>query len=101
MVSGGNTATITFETPAESVTLYFRDQRNQSVLTVFDENDQLIESVTASTSFAKFEISTGSGFLVGSITLQNDGSGFAVIDDFSFTVLGGGRRVNGPSVTLG
>ena len=36
MVTQGNTATITFETPAASVTLWLRDQSSTSVLTVFD-----------------------------------------------------------------
>ena len=48
----GNTATITFETPAASVTLWLIDQSNTSVLTVFDQNNQVIGTFNATTSCA-------------------------------------------------
>jgi len=82
----GNTATITFETPAASVTLWLRDQSNTSVLTVFDQNSQVIGTFNATTSFVQVDILPSSGVFVKSMTLRNNGSGFAVIDDFSFTV---------------
>ena len=81
----GNTATISFETPAASVTLWLRDQSNTSVLTVFDQNSQLIGTFNATTSFVQVNLSPECGKFVGSMTLQNNGSGMAVIDDFSFT----------------
>ncbi|MCH6569934.1 MAG: hypothetical protein IH794_07490, partial [Acidobacteria bacterium] len=85
MVNSGNTATITFETPAASVTLWYRDQSNQSVLTVFDQNNQVISTTNGTTTFVQVNIVPGCGQSVGSITLQNNGTGMAVIDDFSFT----------------
>ncbi len=81
----GNTATITFETPAASVTLWLRDQSNTSVLKVFDQNSQLISTINATTSFVQVNMSPECGKFVSSITLQNNGTGMAVIDDFSFT----------------
>ena len=45
----GNTATITFETPAASVTLWLIDQSNTSVLTAFDQNNQVIATFNATT----------------------------------------------------
>ena len=82
----GNTATITFETPAASVTLWLIDQSNTSVLTVFDQNSQVIGTFNATTSFALVTIVPECGQSVGSMTLRNNGSGMAVIDDFGFTV---------------
>ena len=86
MALSGDTATITFERAAESVTLYLRDQSNQSLLTAFDQDNQVIDTLNGTTAgFTKFEILASSGVLVGSMTLQNPGGGMAVIDDFSFT----------------
>ena len=87
MVTQGNTATITFETPAASVTLWLIDQfsGNPSVLTVRDQNNQVISTFNATTSFVKVNIVPGCGQSVGSMTLQNNGTGMAVIDDFGFT----------------
>ena len=93
----GNTATITFETPAASVTLWLIDQSNTSVLTVFDQNSQLIGTFNATTSFVQVNLSPECGKFVGSMTLQNNGSGMAVIDDFSFTV---GQVTSGQSTVL-
>ena len=85
MVTQGNTATITFETPAASMTLWLIDQSNTSVLTVFDQNSQVIGTFNATTSFVQVNVSPGCGQSVGSMTLRNNGSGMAVIDDFAFT----------------
>jgi len=94
----GNTATITFdETPAASVTLWLRDQSNTSVLTVFDQNDQVISTFNATTSFVQVNVSPECGKSVGSITLQNNGTGMAVIDDFGFTA---GQAQSGQSTVL-
>ena len=86
MVETSNTATITFETPAASVTLWLRDQfsGNPSVLKVFDQNSQVISTFNATTSFVQVNLSPECGN-VKFMTLQNNGTGFAVIDDFSFT----------------
>ena len=93
----GNTATITFETPAASVTLWLIDQSNTSVLTAFDQNNQVIATFNATTGFVLVNIVPGCGQSVGSITLQNNGSGMAVIDDFSFTA---GQAQSGGSTVL-
>ena len=85
MVTSNNTATISFETPAASVTLWLIDQSNTSVLTVFDQNSQLIGTFNATTSFVQVNVFPECGKFVGSMTLQNNGTGMAVIDDFSFT----------------
>ncbi len=97
MVTQGNTATITFETPAASVTLWLRDQSNSSVLTVFDQNSQVISSINATTSFVQVNLSPECGKFVGSMTLQNNGTGMAVIDDFGFT---SGQVTSGQSTVL-
>ena len=87
MVNPGNTATITFETPAASVSLWLRDRfsGNPSVLTVLDENDQVISMTNVTTTFVQVNIVPGCGRSVGSITLKSNGTGMAVIDDFGFT----------------
>ncbi len=97
MVTQGNTATITFETPAASMTLWLIDQSNTSVLTVFDQNSQVIGTFNATTSFVLVNIVPGCGQSVGSMTLRNNGSGMAVIDDFGFTA---GQASSGESTTL-
>ncbi len=87
MVNPGNTGTITFATPALSVSLWLRDRfsGNPSVLTVLDENDQVISTTNVTTTFVQVNIVPGCGRSVGSITLKSNGTGMAVIDDFSFT----------------
>ena len=87
MVNPGNTGTMTFETPAASVTLWLRDRfsGNPSVLTVRDQNNQVMSTFNATTSFVQVNIAPGCGKSIGSITLQSNGTGMAVIDDFGFT----------------
>jgi len=87
MVDPGNTGTITFQTPAASVTLWLRDQfsGNPSVLTVFDQNSQVISTTNATAGFVRLVLPPGCGQFIGSITLQSNGTGMAVIDDFGFT----------------
>jgi len=97
MVTQSNTATISFETPAASVTLWLIDQSNTSVLRVFDQNNQEIGTFNATTSFVQVNVSPECGKFVGSMTLQNNGTGMAVIDDFSFTA---GQAQSGESTTL-
>ena len=87
MVSPGNTATITFETAAPLVTLFYRDQFSgtPSVLTVFDEANEVITTINGTTNFVQISLAPTCERRVGSMTLQNNGTGMAVIDDFSFT----------------
>ena len=89
MVPAGGTGTIVFETPAEQVTLFFRDQSasNAGVLTVFDTMDRVVATFDGSTAFQRVDISVDPSTedLIDSITLENNGTtGFSVIDDFSF-----------------
>jgi hypothetical protein len=99
MVDPGNTGTITFQTPAASVTLWLRDQfsGNPSVLTVFDQNSQVISTTNATAGFVRLVLPPGCGQFIGSITLQSNGTGMAVIDDFSFTA---GQVTSGQSTVL-
>jgi len=99
MVDPGFTATIRFETPAASVTLWLIDELsgNPSVLTVFDQNNQVISTTNATTSFVQVNVSPECGKFVKSMTLQNNGTGMAVIDDFGFTA---GQAQSGESTTL-
>ncbi len=92
MIDEGNTGTITFETPASSVDLWFRDQTSavNSVLIVFDDTDAIIQTFNGTeTGFASVSITRDPATQtpIGRITLQNNGgtgNGYAVIDDFSF-----------------
>ena len=45
MIDAGKTGTISFETPAAELTLFFRDQISsiQSILTLFDTDNQVIQ----------------------------------------------------------
>lgn len=92
MVRGGNTATITFETPGD-VTLFFKDQDSSvaSVLTFLDANGQVVATFQGSVSgpdgngFTRVQVTDS---LVKTITLRNNASAsppYAVIDDLSFT----------------
>lgn len=93
MIDEGATGTITFETPASSVDLWFRDQTfaTNSVLTVFDVAGAVIQTFNGTeTGFTLVSLTSGSTSqsAIGRITLQNNGGavdGYTVIDDFSFT----------------
>ncbi len=90
MIDNGKTGTITFETPAAELTLFFRDQglAVQSVLTLFDTDNQVIRTFNGtSANWTEVNLSMEADGIpaIGSITLQNPGvTGYAVIDDFSF-----------------
>lgn len=88
MVAAGQTGTITFETPASRIRLFFRDQDSsaQSVLTFRDSSGQAVETRNGTTSFVEVELEDVS---IKTITLENNStsgsnSPYAVIDDFSF-----------------
>jgi glucose/arabinose dehydrogenase len=89
MIGAGNTGTVTFETPAKQVSLFFRDENAsvQSVLTLFDTDGIEVGSFNGTdVEWTEVAVTVGEGMApIGSITLQhNGGSGYAVIDDFSF-----------------
>jgi glucose/arabinose dehydrogenase len=95
MVDVGGTGMISFETPAEQVTLFFRDEESSvgSVLTVFDTDNVEISSFNGTeVSWTEVSITVEDGSLpIGSITLvHNGGTGYTVIDDFSFCAAGNG-----------
>lgn len=99
----GMTGTIEFNTPAESVELFFRDQNPSvaSVLKVFDIGGNELSSFNGnSVGWTEVSLNAASlGASVSSITIQNNGdSGFAVIDDFGFMTLegNGGDRTPDP-----
>lgn len=101
-ISAGNTGTITFETPAQQVSLFFRDQSSsvQSLLTVFDTSGQVIDTFEGTQAiWTNVAITVADEALpIGSITLQHRGAtGDTVIDDFSFcAAASGGVRLVDP-----
>jgi len=88
MIEPDETGTITFETPGESIDLFFKDQlsSNNSVLTVFDINGNIIDTFNGSTSFQNVNVTIGpKSPEIGSIEFTNNGaSGWSVIDDFTY-----------------
>lgn len=94
MIPAGATGTVEFETPAASVSLFFRDQfaSNDGVLTFFDTNGLVVATFNATTAFQNITVeSPTKGAPIGSMTLENNGaSGFSVIDDFIYCAIGGG-----------
>lgn len=86
MANPGITATVTFETPASQVTLFFIDQSDASVLRILDTNGQLLQSFNGnSSSFTKVDFTAPAGKRIKTIELVNGNSGVASLDDFSFT----------------
>ncbi len=92
MVSAGGTGTITFETPAQEINLFLRDESSSvgGVLTVFDTDGIEIDSfASTNSSWTEVSITRDQGATpIGSITLVHNGaSGHTVIDDFSFCAI--------------
>jgi len=98
MIANGQTATIAFETPAEAVEFYVKQQASGVAddIDVFDADDNLLQSieVTALTNdvFQNVVLDQGSlGAAVDRITLTNDSAAstaeYLVIDDFSFRAI--------------
>lgn len=92
MIPSGNTGEILFGLPAENVSLFLIDSNASvnSVLTVYDAKGAVMATFNGGTGGFQ-NISVGSAANpVGRITLEhNGGSGFAVIDDFSYTAIDG------------
>lgn len=83
MIDTGKTGVIEFSSPAQSVTLFFRNQSASanSVLKIFDADGNELNSFNGTSDWVEVTHSNSS---VSRITLQNSGSsGYAVIDDFS------------------
>jgi glucose/arabinose dehydrogenase len=89
MISPGGTGTVTFESSAEQVDFFFRDENPTvaSVLTLFGEGGEVL-GVFNGTDLDWTQVTLSSDSpRIGSITLQNTGAGpgHTVIDDFSCT----------------
>ncbi len=87
MVDAGATATISFETPAESVDLWFRHQNasGSSTLTLVDTGEAPIASFQGTTGFQHVVFSVGSGSPIARIEVRNDSAtGYVAVDDFTF-----------------
>ncbi|WP_281560066.1 PQQ-dependent sugar dehydrogenase [Thalassomonas sp. RHCl1] len=82
-----NTATVSFATPAAEFSVFLKAQSGAAGATVnvFDINDNLVDSYSATTSWQELSITSGEG--ISSIELINNSSSYAVFDDFSFTAL--------------
>jgi len=82
-----NTATITFETPAEMFNVFLKAQSGAlgATVNIYDINDNLVDSYSATTSWQEITIISTIG--ISRIELINSTSSYAVFDDFSFTAL--------------
>lgn len=86
MISSGETGTILFETAAQSVAFWFRNESTavSSTVTLVDEDGAVMASVSGSTSFQQVSVEEIGPRRVARITVANNGaSGRVVIDDFS------------------
>ncbi|OUS32485.1 hypothetical protein A9Q98_01295 [Thalassotalea sp. 42_200_T64] len=82
-----NTAMVTFETPAVIIDVYLRAQSGAvgAVVNVYDINDNIVDSYTATTSWQTISINSNEG--ISRMELINNNPSYAVFDDFSFTAL--------------
>jgi glucose/arabinose dehydrogenase len=86
-VSGGVTATVTFETPASVVNLWVRDTPGGAgEVRAVDTIGATVMSLTITNAFQNFVVTRGAGeTLIARIEYENTGSSDIVMDDFSFT----------------
>ncbi len=82
-----NTAIITFETPAAMINVFLKAQSGAvgATVSIYDINDNLVESYSATTSWQEIDLVSTEG--ISRIELMNTTSSYAVFDDFSFTAL--------------
>ncbi len=88
-VSGGTSATVTFETLPSMVTFFVRNEfaGDVSDIQVLDENNDLIMAVTPSDFFQQIIVNRDSGqTLIESVVVTSTSGGDVVIDDFIFVV---------------
>lgn len=86
MISSGGTGTILFETPAQSVTFWFRDETASvaSVVTAFDEADAVIATFTGTTVFQQVVLDQAGPERIARITVTHNGaSGRVAVDEFA------------------
>lgn len=84
----GNTATVTFETPASMVDFWYRDApgASPSTVNVYDTNDALIQSFSGSQSFNNIVVNRGLTISqIKKIDFISNGGADSVADSFSFT----------------
>lgn len=101
LIEPGETGTITFGTPAQSIDLWLRDQfpGNEGVLTFFDTAGEVISTFEApDDDFQNITVEPGPDELpISKITLQNNGSdGYTVIDDFTYCAVEQGDPIADP-----
>lgn len=83
MIDAQKTGEIDFLNPVTTGKLFFRNQTEavNSVLTIFDANENEVETFSGTTEWIEVDLS---GLSAKRITIQNNGSsGYTVIDDFS------------------
>ena len=82
-----NTATIEFETAAAQIQVYLKAQSGAAgaVVNVYDINDNIVDSYTATTSWQAININSIDG--ISRMELINMTSSYAVFEDFSFTAI--------------
>lgn len=101
MVAPGETGTITFETPAREVTLYFRDQTasGPTLLDVLDTEGTVIATFEGTTAFdiVGITIDPATENAIGSIVVRNQSAtSMTSVEDFSFCAVEENDGDNGP-----
>jgi len=87
-IPGGETATVSFETPPRALNFWARTETagGDGRVRVFDETDTEIFAETLSDSFENLVINRPSGeSLIGRLEIVNAGTEDLIIDDLSFT----------------
>jgi hypothetical protein len=90
MINVGKVGDITFGLPAENVSFFLRDSSASvnSVLTVYDAKGVVMTTINSSSTGFQFFSFGSAAQPVGRITLEhNGGTGWAIIDDFSYSAL--------------
>lgn len=82
-----DTAMVTFETPAAMINVFLKAQSGAAgaMVNVYDVDDTLVNSYTATTSWQEIAITSTEG--ISRMELINNTNSFAVFDDFSFTAM--------------
>ncbi len=87
-IRGGETAVVTFETPASALQFFTRTDRVgvTGQIRVFDELNVEILAQAPTNAFQAVNVTRAPGeSLIGSVEIANQGGGDIVVDDFSFT----------------
>lgn len=88
-VPSAGTATMTFDTPAERVEIWFRDQPGaaRSFVEVFDTANVLINARDGSQAYQRFSVSRlGEKSKISRVVIRSAGGNDTVVDDVSFTI---------------